>query len=896
MIGQQIGHYDVVGTLGSGGMGVVYLAHDVRLDRAVAIKVLSDGRVADEPSRARFRREAQALSRLNHPNIATIYDFDAHEGRDFLVMEYIEGESLREVGLEPLLPAEVVKLGLQLAEALVAAHGAGVVHLDLKPGNLMRTAGGRLKVLDFGIARLHAMEPSDGTTRTSPVTETGTIANSAGTPPYMAPEQVAAGPLDGRTDIYGAGSTLYELATGRRLFIEPRGAGLYESILRKQPDPPSRLNPAIDPLLQATLLKALQKNPSARQQSAQELLNDFERCAIGARQNPVRVWTRREVVFTAAASLAAIAATGYTLWPVRARARFRARDFVLVGDFADGAGDPALARTVQEALTIALQQSQFVNLVSRERVTDTLRRMQRTPGSLVDEATGLDICRREGIPALISGAVARSGATTRITVKVLEASGGSLLFAENAEFTKSDQLFGRVDDLATRVRGGFGESDTVIAQSSQPLEKVTTASFEALQQYSRAVEARAMGDFNAVEGPLLAALMHDKDFAMANLKLGDYFMDVAGDDQKALVWIDNAYRLRNNVTDRERLFISAQYFSAHQRFEDARDSLKALTAMYPDDPDFRYELAIAFYALEQIPSALNELRQAIRFYPHGARAQGSLVLFLARDNQPQAALDAFDEARKAGVESPYLYWASGLARLGQKDFVRARADFDTLIKGGGYFSHLGLLQKAKALLLEGNVDPAVRQLSDVADLGHREGDVNMETVARVQLGHALVLQGKAAAAKQQAAAASALMSHEGSRPNLLRDVGSLAHAAGDRAQLEQQISRLRQIEAAGPTKLVQAARIFLEGLASLHDRKFAMAAASLAVSHGLRPWYECRLYQAEASEKLERWTAAAEAWGDVLEVRGQIIQDGFPPDLHLAETRLAQAAARARKD
>ena len=140
MIGQQFGHYEVVSRLGSGGMGVVYLARDVRLDRQVAIKVLADGRVTDEGARTRFRREAQALSRLNHPNIATIYDFDQQDGRDFLVMEYIEGQSLRDVGLDPLPPAEVVRLGSQLAEALVAAHGAGVVHLDLKPGNLMLTA------------------------------------------------------------------------------------------------------------------------------------------------------------------------------------------------------------------------------------------------------------------------------------------------------------------------------------------------------------------------------------------------------------------------------------------------------------------------------------------------------------------------------------------------------------------------------------------------------------------------------------------------------------------------------------------------------------------------------------------------------------------------------------
>ena len=329
MIGKQFGHYEVVSRIGSGGMGVVFLARDLRLDRRVAIKVLPDGRVADELARTRFRREAQALSRLNHPGIATIYDFDQQDGRDFLVMEYIEGKSLRDVGPDPLPPADVVRLGVQLAEALAAAHGAGVVHLDLKPGNLMLTADGRLKVLDFGIARLHAPDSGDASTQTAP--DTGTAANAAGTPPYMAPEQVAAGPVDRRTDIYGAGATLYELATGRRVFDKPRGAGLYESILRDKPDPPSRYNAEIPAPLDTALLKALEKQPSKRQQTAQELLRTH---STGRDAGP-RV-SAPTAAGPAAASrspprhVAAVAVTGYALWPTSGarnvpRARFPAR-------------------------------------------------------------------------------------------------------------------------------------------------------------------------------------------------------------------------------------------------------------------------------------------------------------------------------------------------------------------------------------------------------------------------------------------------------------------------------------------------------------------------------------------------------------------------------------------
>jgi len=900
MIGQQFGHYDVVSRLGSGGMGVVYLARDTRLDRRVAIKVLPDGSVADERARTRFRREAQALSRLNHPNIATIYDFDQHDGRDFLVMEYIEGQSLRDVGVDPLPPAEVVRLGTQLAEALAAAHSAGVVHLDLKPGNLMRTPDGRLKVLDFGIARLHAIDSADGTTHTLLRDgDTGTAANGAGSPPYMAPEQVAAGPVDGRTDIYAAGATLYELATGRRLFTEPRGAALYDSILRAKPDPPRGLNADIDPELEGTLLKALEKSPFKRQQDAKELLADLQRCATASTTERLRPhrWPRRELVLTAAAAIVAIVTMGFALWPMPTGAKFHARGFVLVGDLENRTNDPLLSRTVQEALTISLQQSQFVNLVSRDRVAETLRRMQRPPGSPLDEAVALDFSRREAIPAFISGAVVRSGDTTRITIKVLEAGGGSLLFAESAEYQKPDELFASIDKLARRVRENLGESLAGIAQTSRPLQKVTTASLEALRHYSKAVDARAMGDFNGVEAPLLAALQLDPGFAMAHLRLGDYYMDIAGDDARALVEFDTANRLRDRVTDREKHFIAAQYFSAHQEFEQARDSLKVLTTLHPADPEFHYELAIAYYALEQLPAGVHALRQAIRFNPRGARAHGSLVLFLTRDNQPDAALDAFNQARSAGVDSPYLHWASGLAHLARGDLPRARADFELLSQGGGYFALLARLQQARALLFEGEHGTAVIRLRELIDLARRERDTNLEHVARLQLGHAAIRSGDKATARQQAIAVASLIAAGSIRPAQLSDAGALAALAGDRVLAEQQLARLRQLEAQTPTGLVVAARLFLEGALALHDRRFDEAGEHLARSDLLRPWYESRRYAAEAAEGRHDWQLAADHWRGVLNARGQVLQDGFSSDLALAERRLAYANARlTRKD
>ena len=887
MIGQQFGHYQVESRLGSGGMGVVYLARDLRLDRRVAIKVLADGRVTDEVARARFRREAQALSRLNHPNIATIYDFDQEDGRDFLVMEYLEGQSLRDVGPDALPAADIVRLGSQLAEALVAAHGAGVVHLDLKPGNMMLTADGRLKVLDFGIARLHAPEYADAPTHTQPG-ETGTAASSAGTPPYMAPEQVAAGPVDPRTDIYAAGATLYELATGHRLFDKPRGAALFEAILRDKPEPPSHHNTGISAPLEHALLKALAKDPSKRQQTAQELLHDIQEASTVAPHSPLRArghWRRREIVLTAAAALAALAVTGYARWPAPVRPRFHARDFVLMGDLDNRTDDPLLSRTVQEALSISLQQSRFVNLVSRDRVVDALRRMKRPPGAPIDETTGRDICQREGVPALISGSVTRSGKITRIGVRVIEAGSGGLLFVGTAEYQKPEEVFARVDELARGLRENLGESMDAILKSSQPLQKVTTGSLEALRQYSRAVEARAMGDVVAVEAPLLAALQLDPDFAMAHLKLGDYYMTIAGDSARAFPSIDRAYGLRDRVTDREKHFIAAVYFSAHQQFEQARDSLKALTTLYPDDHEFRYELAIAHYALEELPPAIAELRQAIRLNPHGARAHGSLVLLLARNNQPDAALDAGAEAIKAGVDAPNLLWARGLALAGKGDLPGARIDFEKLAGTPGY-THLGHFQAARLRLHEGDLLRAIEDLGRVADLTHRENDATLELTSRIQLARAAVAAGEMRRARAESASVARLAAPSTTRPNAIRDAGALALAVGDVAAARAYLGRL---DAATPNAIVQAAHLFLAAEIARHERRFAEAIDLLAESYRLRPYYGCSRARADASAARGDWAGAAAAWTAVLAAKGQIVQDGFPPDLELARAGLARA-------
>src|SRR5690349_4908215 len=286
LVGQSIGRYRILEEIGAGGMGVVYRAHDERLDRDLALKVLSPGTLDDPVARKRFRNEALLLSRLNHPAIQTIHDFETQDGRDFLVSELVPGTSL-DVRIEggALPEREVVRLGVQLAQGLAAAHGEGVLHRDLKPANLRVTPDGRLKILDFGLAtsRQVVMAMSTATDIVDPNAAVG------GTLPYMSPEQLLSEKLDERSDIYSAGAVLYEMATARRPFPETNATRLTDAILHQQPAAPTSLNRKLSPEMERIVLKCLEKDPELRYQSAKELAADLRRMEILSESRPAVV-------------------------------------------------------------------------------------------------------------------------------------------------------------------------------------------------------------------------------------------------------------------------------------------------------------------------------------------------------------------------------------------------------------------------------------------------------------------------------------------------------------------------------------------------------------------------------------------------------------------------------
>jgi serine/threonine protein kinase len=432
MVGQTVGHYRIVEETGRGGMGVVYRAHDERLDRDVALKVLPAGSLSDERARRRFHKEGLALSKLNHPNIQTIHDYDTQGNVDFLVTEYVLGITLNDKLSGKRFPEkEVLRLGQQLAEGLAAAHEHGIVHRDLKPGNLRLTPDGRLKILDFGIAKL--VEPFGDTGATHTLTEAQGL---VGTLLYMAPEQKLGDPVDGRTDIYSAGLVLREMATGK----SPRSTQASDLT-------------GTSPLLQQILAKCLEKEPENRYQSARDLAVDLRRLATPVHAPAV---PRPRPVRAIAAAVVMAALVMAVLIGVNAGgARDRLSRVVRPG--AGHSHIESLAVLPLDNLSHDPEQQYFADGMTEAVIGDlakinAIRVFSRTsvmPYKNSRKSTR-DIAKELQADALIEGSVTRSGDRVRITVQLIDTSSDQHLWAESYERDLKN-VFALQDEVAQAI-------------------------------------------------------------------------------------------------------------------------------------------------------------------------------------------------------------------------------------------------------------------------------------------------------------------------------------------------------------------------------------------------------------------------------------------------------------
>jgi len=513
MIGRTLGHYRIDSQLGRGGMGVVYRARDSRLERDVALKVLPAGLLTDEGARKRFRKEALALSQLNHPNIATVHDFDTEEGVDLLVLEYIAGVSLDEkLAAGPLAEKELLGLATQLALGLAAAHEQAIVHRDLKPGNLRITTDGRLKILDFGLATL--VRPQGEAASTVSMTEGPTV---AGTVPYMAPEQLRGEKADARADLHAAGAVLYEMATGRRAFPQAGGPQIIAAILQEMPPSPATLNPRVSSALEGIILKCLDKEPERRYQTARELRVDLERLSAPAPvTGPVpRARRRRWLVPAAAAVLAVLALVAW--WALRPAAQQRIESLAVL-PLDNLSGDSAqdyFSDGMTEALITDLGKIASLRVISRSAVMKYKK--ERPPL--------MQIARELKVDALVEGAVLRSGERVRITSRLMHPASDRQLWSESYERDLRDVLAlqGEVARaVVSQIRTRLSSSEQPRLATARP---VNPQAYELYLRGSFLASRFAKDDTQAAIQTLERAVALDPNFAAAHAALARAWRD-----------------------------------------------------------------------------------------------------------------------------------------------------------------------------------------------------------------------------------------------------------------------------------------------------------------------------------------------------------------------------------
>jgi len=675
MIDQTISHFRIIEKLGAGGMGVVYKALDTRLDRAVALKFLPDNMTKDKQALERFRREAQAASALTHPGICTIYDIGEQDHRPFIAMEFIEGETLKQHIHGQALPlSEILELGIQLADALDAAHGEGIIHRDIKPSNVFVTKRGQAKVLDFGLAKLVARGFPELNAEESPakpfeesISVVGVI---SGTPAYMSPEQVRGDDLDQRTDIFALGLLLYEMATGKQAFSAKTGGALIEAVLTHTPTSARSLNPEIPVRLEEILRKCLEKDRNLRYGSAGAVradLQELKRVSESGQVIPaVEPDKGREGWFSwksAAAGVGLVVVlagvAGWIYSERHARALTQKDTVVLLG-FTNKTGEPIFDDTLRQGLASQLQQSPFLSLVSEQRVQQTMRLMGQAGDSKLTPSMAGDLCQRTGSKAYLSGSISRMGSQYVIGVSAVNCQTGDNLAEEQVTADGKENVLKELGSASTQLRKKLGESLKTVQELDTPIEQATTPSLEALQSYSLGRKTMVgMGDYTAAV-PLFENSVHlDPNFAMAYAMLGTAYHNL-GEKILSAKSTKKAYELRGRVSEWERFYIESHYHHfVTGDLEKARKAYEVWEQIYPREEVATINLGVIHQSLGEYDKSLEEFRDALRLGPAESLNFGNLTLAYIHLHRLNEARAAAEEALKKNLDSAdlrlYLY-------------------------------------------------------------------------------------------------------------------------------------------------------------------------------------------------------------------------------------------------